>query len=501
MNLSFFAKFWLNLTACWLLAACDKPLPERPSLTEVPKYELKRALYGENASAGFQFDPHFVRAETDAAPLRDLLLGLMAFDRQGNPIPAIAREWFSEDGKQWLFLLDENARWSNGEIVTAADFVASWQRLIAPENGSPLARYLSYMGVANANAILRGEKAATELGVEALNPHSLKIQLEQANFLLPKMLAHVSLLPTYQGIAPSSSLISNGAYRLIEHQPNRLKLAGSPDLAFPIVYYDLLANRETGYDIIENPAHDAAELYTLPRLCHYFYEFNFNDPLLSQKPVRQAIRAMLPPLEISRGFGIPSYFAVPPSLLSVNNQAVVMATPEQFISPNSPLVFRLSYDLAGNHPQIAANILRALGQSDLFRTERQPMSWEALLQQREQKQFQLARGGWCADFPDPVAFLQPFHSRSPDNKSGYSNADVDGVLEQLQQQPLENSERERLIRHILSILEEDVALLPLFQYQRRLVVHPSVQGIDLRNSSEVIYSKDLSRYSLDKESQ
>lgn len=130
-----FVKKIAKVTACILLiTSCDQLIcPQSIQSVWVENRQsdtlLKRAIY----SAVFQLDPHKIKASADAAPLRDLLVGLMAYNRKGDVVPAIAQNWFTEDEKEWLFILDEKAVWSNGQPVTAQDFVASWRRLIDPQ--------------------------------------------------------------------------------------------------------------------------------------------------------------------------------------------------------------------------------------------------------------------------------------------------------------------------------------------------------------------------------
>lgn len=102
------AKKCAKMTACVLLiVSCDK-LNNAKSIsqpqvdTQPSSTELKRAIY----SPVFQLDPHKVKMSADAAPLRDLLVGLMAYNTKGEVVPAIAQSWFTEDGKSWLFILD-----------------------------------------------------------------------------------------------------------------------------------------------------------------------------------------------------------------------------------------------------------------------------------------------------------------------------------------------------------------------------------------------------------
>ncbi len=225
-----FVKKIAKVTACILLiTSCDQLIcPQSIQSVWVENRQsdtlLKRAIY----SAVFQLDPHKIKASADAAPLRDLLVGLTAYNRKGDVVPAIAQNWFTEDEKEWLFILDEKAVWSNGQPVTAQDFVASWRRLINPQNHSVLSKYLIYMGIENAKAIEEQIKSVEELGVEALNAHTLRIRLNHPNHQLPEMLAHSALLPTYQGIAPTiDNFVSNASYRLEKLRCSKNGVKGS----------------------------------------------------------------------------------------------------------------------------------------------------------------------------------------------------------------------------------------------------------------------------------
>lgn len=502
-----FAKFFATVTACLGILSCEeKPItPPRvqPSVQDIFRpNELTRAIY----SAHLQLDPHFVKAVADAGPVRDLFVGLMKFSPEGNVIPAIAKEHFSDDGKTWLFILDEQAKWSNGEAVTAQDFVASWQRLSDPVNHSPLLMYLSYMGVMNAKEIRLGKLPPNTLGVEALNSHTLKITLNAANFDLPKMLAHIALLPTYQGIAPSpDNLISNGSYQLESYEKQRLVLKANQTLPFEKVIYQLISTvkNPTRFDLIENPltSYQLNERL-LPRLCTYYYEFNFNDPYLSQKPIRQAIRAMISSSEISRDLGIANYHALPKTMSIGQARHLSTTSVEQLlgelgVESREPIRLTINYDEHSLHSKVAYRMARALGQSDLFRIHLQAVDFSQLLAKRHNQDFQLIRSGWCADYEDPIQFLMPFHSDSLDNKSGYKNAWVDQQLETLHNNVLNSEKRQEIIASIVHKLESDVAILPLFQYYRRISVAPDIIGIVPTNSSEVIYSKDLSRQPID----
>lgn len=503
-------KKFAKMTACILLiSACDEPsrTSNVPPLTE-PQQEhhlLKRAIYAEQ----FQLDPHKLKNAADSAPIRDLLVGLVAYDRKGKIVPAIAQNWFTEDNQNWLFILDDNAKWSNNEPVTAYDFVASWQRLIEPENQSPLAHYLVDMGVENAKAILHKQKMASELGVEALNNHTLQIRLVQPTPLLPKMLSHTALLPTYQGKVPQKEhFISNAAYKISQLAPKKMDLlARAHNVPFQNVQYELLAQSQDSnlFDLVENPfSAQTSNIIKLPRLCSYYYEFNFNSPQLSKKEVREALRAMVRSSNIGQEYGMLSQSVLPHHLINVRETQWSPVVIEQLltqvgITAHNPLKLTLLYDEDTLNSEIANKMTRALSQSELFNISLEMVDAEKFRQLKTVQHYQLIRSGWCADYSDPIPFLQKFHSKSQDNYSGYTNELVDQKLERLQAENLSQEERGILLQEINEQLYQDVAVLPLFQYQHPIQVDSSLWGIDLNNDSQVIYSKDLHRISQTKD--
>lgn len=500
----------VKMTACVaLLTSCDKLNSSPEKVEEVKRYneiyQLQQAQIQRTLTRGiyqteFELDPHFVRNNEQAAPLRDLLEGLVKFNVKGEIQPAVAQSWFTEDHQTWLFILNHKI-WSNGEPITAEDFVTSWQRLAAPASQSPLSSYLTYLGIKHAKDVLSGNKPVSELGIEALNPSTLKITLEKANSQLPKMLGHIALLPTFRGEKPQGKFVTNGDYQFSDRQEQQLQLVARDEtLFFQRVKYVLLRNVvDTSVDFIENPtASHVQDIVYLPRLCTYFYEFNFQDPQLQKPEIRRALKAMIFPARIKGENGLLNHSVLPKTMRAeVENRwspvVVEQLLTQMGINLNNPLRLNVVYDTQGQHPQIAKQMMRALAQSDLIRVEPQEVDWNTLLNHHAQKNYQLIRSGWCADYADPAAFLWKFHSQSPDNKNSYHNAEVDSALEKLQKNTLSEKEREDLIQYIAQQLENDIAILPLFQYQRKIMIKPDLTGIDLRNTSEVIYSKDLSR--------
>lgn len=492
----YFAKFSAKVTACLLvsvlLTACEPETPPVAAPVEKSLNQLHRAIYAER----LVLDPQFVQSAAEGALVRDLFVGLMAFNPQGEIVPALAKQIQSENSKVWRFVLDENARWSNGEPVLADDLLASWQRLFDRRALSPWRTLLAQMKVKNAQGILTGELPLAVLGVRALNARMLEIELEEANLDFPKWLAHIALLPTYQG-GIQQLPITNGDYRLdaVSDKQAVLSAINSATPFQSVVYQTIpIAQHPLWFDLIENPLpSDELNVIKLPRLCSYVYEFNFRDPLMSQKPMRQAIRAMLFSQEISQGLGIPLHFVLPRTVWHEEGRHLSTMTSEHHIEQvetenEKRLKLSLSFEPTGLNEQVANRLMRMLAQSDHFSLTTKPIGLD----------FQLAQADYCAPYAEPSLFLSRFHSKSTENRSGYENPKVDEWLEQLTERNMSQQERAEIIRRIVRELEQDIALLPLFQYQRRIARDPSISGISPDNSSEVIYSKDLSRQQKDK---
>lgn len=191
-------------------------------------------------------------------------------------------------------------------------------------------------------------------------------------------------------------------------------------------------------------------------LCSYVYEFNFHDPLIRQKPVRQAIHAMLFSTEISRGLGEPLHFVLPSPLWQAPERLPSTGASERYLAEldaHTPLSIVLHVEPSALNHQVATRVARMLSQSDLFRVSVQDSA----------SQFQLSPATYCTSADDPVRLLARFHSQSLDNDRGYHHPQIDHWLEQLQAS-VNVAEREALIAQIVLALQQDIAVLPLFEY-------------------------------------
>ncbi len=205
-----------------------------PAGTKLAKEQnLVRYNDGQPAS----IDPQKVEGVPGQFIINDLFEGLVTQDANGNIIPGIATSWDTKDNKTYTFHL-RDAKWSNGEPVTAGDFVYAFQRAVNPETASPYAWYVQMTTMKNAKAIIDGKKDKSTLGVKAIDPHTLQITLTSPIPYFLKMLASATMMPVYPPAIEKwgdkwtqpGHLVSDGAYTLEKRVPNgRIVLKRNPN--------------------------------------------------------------------------------------------------------------------------------------------------------------------------------------------------------------------------------------------------------------------------------
>src|SRR5262245_48476147 len=213
-----------------------------------------------NGTEPESLDPAKLTGVPEANIELDLGEGLLVLSPKAEPAPGVAEKWeISDDGKTYTFHLRENAKWSNGDPFTADDFVYSFRRAVDPQTASEYAPILGV--IKNADPINKGqEKDISKLGVEAVDPHTLKITLEAPTPYFLGLLAHTISYPVHkatvekygdQWTRPGNS-VTNGAYMLKEWVPqSQVTLVKNPH------YWDA-ANVKID-KVIYYPTEDGAE--------------------------------------------------------------------------------------------------------------------------------------------------------------------------------------------------------------------------------------------------
>lgn len=501
-----------------------------------PVQELVRGNGTEVAS----LDPHKTEGVPESNVIRDLLEGLVNQDANGNVVPGAAESWETTDNKTFTFHIRKDAKWSNGDPVTAHDFVYSFQRAVDPATASPYSWYMEYTKMKNAKEIIAGEKDKSTLGIKAVDDKTLVVELESAVPYFVMMMGHTTVKPVHKATVEKfgeqwtkpENYVGNGAYALDKWVVNeRLELKRNPQ------YWDdknTVLNKVT-YLPIENQVAEMNRFLSgeiqitneLPlehfkrlkkehpeavqvqgQLCTYYYGFNTAKAPFDDVRVRQALsyaidRDVISDAILGQGQK-PAYFLTPeitagfsPEMPTYGKmtQKERIAEAKKLLeaagySKSNPLKFTLLYNTSENHKKIATAIQSmwktALGVDIALENQ----EWKTFLDTRRQGNFDATRAGWCGDYNEASSFLTLMLSSNSSNDSKYHNAEYDATLEKAMTSTSEE-ERQKLYADAEKLLARDMPIAPIYQYVRSRLVSPTVGGYPSNNAEDKIYMKDL----------
>ncbi|GAB4352718.1 MAG: peptide ABC transporter substrate-binding protein [Oricola sp.] len=472
-------------------------------------------------------DQHKTSTVVEARILRDLYEGLVVYDASGKIIPGAAESWqVSDDGLVYTFKLRDDARWSNGDPVVAGDFVFSLQRIMTPDTGAKYANIL--YPIRNAEAINKGEMDPGELGVKALDEHTLEITLAQPTPFFLELLTHQTALPVNPAAVKEhgsdfvlpENIVTNGAYKLESFQPNdKIVLEKNEhfhDAAnvridrveyLPIEDRSACVRRFEAGEVLsceDLPTEQikslrerlGAEVHIAPYLGTYYYALNMKRKPLDDVRVRQALAMVIDRQflgeEIWAGAMLPAYSLVPPgignyegggatadwaemSLLDREDKAVELMK-EAGYGPDNPVTLEISYNNSENHKNTAtaiAEMWKPLGVNVEFNV-RDISAHYAML--RDDKDFDVARAGWIGDYSDPQNFLFLVESDNPGfNYAQYDNPEYDGLLDKAAAET-DLVKRAEILREAEGIFMRDMPFIPLLFYSSLSLVSPRLHG-------------------------
>jgi len=206
-----------------------------PAGTQLAKVQ---ELVSGNGTEVASLDPHKTEGVPESHVIRDLLEGLVNQDSEGNTIPGVALSWETTDNKLFTFHLRKDAKWSNGDPVTAEDFVYSFKRVVDPATASPYSWYLEMTNMVNAKEIIEGTADKETLGVKAIDPYTLQVTLTTAVPYFVKMMGHTTVKPVHKASIEKfgdkwtkpENFVGNGAFTIDNWVVNeRIELVLNPN--------------------------------------------------------------------------------------------------------------------------------------------------------------------------------------------------------------------------------------------------------------------------------
>lgn len=500
----------------------------------------KQEFVRGNGTEVASIDPHKTEGVPESHVIRDLLEGLVNQDANGKTVPGVAESWETTDNKTFIFHLRKDAKWSNGDPVTADDFVYSFKRAVDPATASPYSWYLEMTTMVNAADIIAGKKDKETLGVKALDANTLEVNLETPVPYFVKMMGHTTVKPVHRATVEKwgdqwtkpEHFVGNGAYVVDKWTVNeRLVMKRNPyywDNAHTVI--DQVTYLPIENQVAEMNRFLSGEIqmtYELPlehfkrlkkeypesvnvkgNLCTYYYGFNNQKAPFDDVRVRKALsyaidRDIIANAILGQGQK-PAYFMTPEITADFNpempaygklTQKERIAEAKKLLAEagfdkSHPLEFTLLYNTSENHKKIATAIQSMWKQALGVNITLENQEWKTFLDTRREGNYDVTRAGWCGDYNEASSFLSLMQSNNSSNDQKYHSAEYDAVMEKALNAKTDE-EREALYVEAEKLLARDMPIAPIYQYVTSRLVSPQLGGYPVNNAEDKIYTKDL----------
>ncbi|WP_294376083.1 peptide ABC transporter substrate-binding protein [uncultured Clostridium sp.] len=514
---------------------------------------------GTSSSAGAQeitfnlgtdiktLDPALNQAVDSGILIANLFEGLYKLDENQKAIPGIAESCdVSDDGIVYTFHLRKDAKWTNGNPVTAGDFEYAWKRVMNPDTAAEYAYQMEYIkGAAEYTA---GTGSVDEVGVKALDDNTLEVTLTSPCAYFLELTSFPCYFPVEQKTVEGNeqwansteSYISNGPFKLADYKikdqiileknenyygKDSVKL-DKVNVKFVADETSAWASYTTGqFDMvyvvpqseIQKAVEDGtAQIY--PFLSNLYLSINMTDSVqgidpeaakaLSDPKVRKAMNLAIDRdslvENVKKGGQIAANGFVPTGITGPDGED--FASKEYFPSKGNveeakkllseagypdgqgfPSVVLLYNPEKGNGP-----VMQAI--QDMWKTnlgidvQLQSQEWKVFIATRNDKNYEVARDGWGADYVDPMTFLDIFQSTSGQNNTGYNNPEYDKVIAEARAEQ-DASKRFELLRQAEDMLMEDMPVIPLYYDTVPMGVKSYVKGLNVSPLGYIYFDK------------
>ncbi|WP_068616329.1 peptide ABC transporter substrate-binding protein [Paenibacillus tuaregi] len=479
-------------------------------------------------------DPAQSQDNVSSAVLRTLFEGLTRKDKDGNVVPGVAEKW-EQNGKEYTFHIRSDAKWSNGDPVTAKDFEFAWKRVLDPATvpAPPYAYQLYYIK----NAQAYNEKKITDanqVGVKAIDDKTLKVTLENETPYFLGLTSFTTYYPVHQSVKNNpkwatdpSTLVSNGPFKLTNWTTGQSlevdksdKYWDAKDITLNKITASIVDQAATevssyksgqldlaGQPIGEIPTDQIASLksetpneLTIKGIAStYYYLFNTTAKPFDNVKIRQAFtkainrKALIENVTLANQ--IPAFGLVPPGIKGVDkeyraenpdsvlgnedvNQAKTLLAEGLKESGLTKLPkITLIYNTNDNHKKLALAIADMWKQNLGAEVTIQNQEWGVFLQNRRNLNYQVARAGFGADYDDPMTFIDLFTSTSGNNDTGFKNAEYDKLVKEAYANSDNKARNEAMKKAENILIKDNQVILPIYYYTNIQLVKPYVKDV------------------------
>lgn len=463
--------------------------------------------------------------------------GLYSLDADGNTIPALATDQeVSEDGLTRTFKLRDDATWTNGEPVTAHDFVYAWTRLLDPDVGAQYGFIVGVAGIENADAILAGEASLEDLGVKALDDHTLEIKLAYPVSFFDSLMTFPSFLPMNQKFMESvgenygtsaDTLVANSAFKVSSYEPAAtvIELTKNDDyydadsvsldgLKFQVIkdsQQAMLSYQNGDLDIVTLAGEqidlfkDDPEFQTVAAGYLWYMSINNRTAGLDNAALRTAlaqaydktaiVNTVLKDGSIAADFFVPIALATGPNGDDFRDDADTYLTYDVAAAQASLETAKeelgqdsFEFTMLVEDTESAINVAQVLKSQIETNLSGVTINLEQMpkknrLDRMRAADYDLGLTRWGPDYADPMTYLELFITDGPYNDGGWSNTEYDALISSAKSGDLANDPEARwaALKDAEAILLGDAALAPVYQSAQAVMIDSAVSGIEFHS--------------------
>ena len=485
-------------------------------------------------------DPARVTGVPEGRIIKALFEGLVVkHPRTLKPMPGMAESWsVSEDLLTYTFYIRKDAKWTNGEPVTAHDFVYSWKRFLKAQTAAEYAYQLWYVQGAEAYTKENDENGEPlnsfdTVGIKANGDYILKVKLKSPTPFFMDLMAFYPMFPVnktnieeamakwpdnneweMQWLRPEN-LVTNGPFTVEYRRVNdRIRLKKNPDywdadnVAMNTI--DALTIEQAGTALntyLTGSTHMIPSVLPnlipklMPRedfepvayLGTYFYRVNTTKPPFDDVRVRKALAITVNRKDIvekiTKAGQVPAYGLVPPGMTgyvpaefaaldptAAKIKARELLAEAGYGSGGKPFpVMEVHYNTSEAHRDIAEVVAQTWRDQLGIDAKLQNQEWKVYLDTQNNLGFDVSRSAWIGDYPDPNTFLDMFVTGGENNKTGWGNAEYDRLITASASEA-DPTARLAILKDAEAILMDEMPIIPIYFYVTQNMVAPRLGG-------------------------
>ncbi|MEC2287568.1 peptide ABC transporter substrate-binding protein [Bacillus velezensis] len=458
-------------------------------------------------------------------PLNNIMEGLTRLGKDNKPEPAMAESWkVSADKLTYTFNIRDNAEWTNGDPVTAEDFVYAWKRMLVPKTGASSA-FLGYM-IKGGEEFNSGKGKKEDVKVTAKDKKTLVVTLAAPQDYFLSVVSNPAYFPINEKVAKADpkwfteakTFVGNGPFKLTEwkHDDSMTMVKNETywdkkTVKLDKVTWAMVSDRNTDYQMFQSGDLDTAfvpaelseqlmggkNVRTWDQAGLYFYRFNVKMEPFQNEKIRKAFAAAIDQKEITdyvtKNSEKPAHAFVSPGFTQPDGKDFREAggsllTPDE--SEAKKLLEKgmaeehydklpavtLTYSTKPEHKKIAEAIQQKLKSVLGIDVKLANMEWNVFLEEQKGLKFQFSQSSFLPDYADPISFLEAFQTDNSMNRTGWGSAAYDGCIKQAKQEA-DAKKRFALMHKAEKLLMNEAPIIPIYFYNQVHLQNSGVKGI------------------------